>query len=88
MNRTSIVAVNVSLCIVPVVLKYNCWQIKTYALLDKGSEANFIKEELTVDLDTPSVPTSLTIETMIGKETRRCSVVAGLQVTRTNHKNF
>ena len=82
--RTTITS-NISLCVVPVKIYSKDKYVDTYALLDNGSQASFVKTSIAEALDLPSTPTTVKIKTMTGEETSRCCMISNLLITNANN---
>lgn len=74
----------VSMCLVPVYVKFQQNNIMTYALLDNCSQGTFIDEELLSYLGSNFDETDLSVTTLIGHEVSRSKVFNGLQVREIN----
>ena len=74
---------SIGLCIVPVKLFYKDSQnfVKTFALLDNGSQGTFIDTDFLQEIDACSTNTSLSIKTIHGERTERCRAVDDLVVS-------
>ena len=70
----------VSMCLIPVYLKFIDCQIMTYALLDNCSQGTFVDESLVSRFNTKLEETDLSVNTLNGTETSTSKIVVGLQV--------
>ena len=79
---TNLQAKIVSLSVVPVILTHENSekQIKTFALLDNGSQGSFIKDELLDEFEVDKIDTAITITTVSGETRRRCRAADGFKV--------
>ena len=86
-NFQSTAATSIGLCIVPISLFHRDSpeiKIKTYALLDGGSQGTFVDEDILHDLDVVGRDTSLSIKTLHGERKEQCVAVEGLMVSSTH----
>ena len=79
---TNLQAKIVSLSVVPVILTHENSekQIKTFALLDNGSQGSFIKDELLDEFEVDKIDTAITITTVSGETRRRSRAADGFKV--------
>ena len=70
----------ISLCLIPVNVRFNNETVLTYALLDNCSQGTFIDDELLSYLNVKFEETNLSVKTLTGQETIRCKVSNGLEV--------
>lgn len=74
----------ISMCVVPVTVQHRSnphQRVKTFALLDNGSQATFIHQNLINQLEIEGSKTSLQIQTISGEVTEHCISITGLQVS-------
>ena len=68
------------MCIVPVVIKLNSKEMKTYAMLDSCSQGSFIAKELLEEVGGRGISTNITVQTLSGRTTEESSLVKGIKV--------
>ena len=74
---------SIGLCVVPVRLfhKGSPNFVKTFALLDNGSQGTFINTDFLQEIDACSTTTSLSIKTIHGERTEKCRAIDDLVVS-------
>ena len=75
----------ISICVVPLKVKrerhkLSNREVKTFAMLDTGSQVTFAKEKLSSDLGIQGKKTSVTVKTMNGEVTKSSESLEDLEV--------